>query len=57
MKNAGVRVDSLIYEGCYHAFEQVCPTANVSKRAFLFIEDAFRRAVDNCFAEQELPQN
>ncbi|MDF2893208.1 MAG: esterase/lipase, partial [Clostridia bacterium] len=37
LRKAGVPVDFEIYKGCYHAFEQMCPKAEVSKRAVSFL--------------------
>ncbi|WP_026883028.1 alpha/beta hydrolase [Clostridium akagii] len=52
LKKAGVTVDFEIYKGCYHGFDQVCPKAEVSKKATQFIVNAFKYAVDHYFAEQ-----
>ena len=52
LKKAGVPVEFKLFKGCYHAFEQMCPLARVSRRAVRFLTDAFRRAADNYFAEQ-----
>lgn len=53
LKEAGVPVDFKIFEGCYHAFEQMCPTAGVSKNAISFIVNAFKHATEYYFAEQK----
>lgn len=53
LRKAGVPVSLEIFEGCYHAFEQMCPNAGVSKRAISFLMDAFTYAVDNYFAKQQ----
>jgi len=54
LKKAGVLVEFQIYKGCYHAFEQMCPKAEVSKDAIKFIISSFKYAVDNYFAEQDI---
>jgi acetyl esterase/lipase len=54
LRKAGVPVDFEIYEGCYHAFEQICPKAEISKEAFAFIINSFKYAVENYFAEQKI---
>jgi len=52
LKKAGVPVEFEMYKGCYHAFEQVCPKAEVSKKAMAFIIKSFKYAVEHYFAEQ-----
>ena len=53
LRKAGVPVDFEVYQGCYHAFEQMCPAAEVSKKAIAFYMNAFKYAVDYYFAEQD----
>jgi len=50
LKKAGVPVEFEIYKGCYHAFEQMCPKAEVSKKAIAFIINSFKYAVEHYFA-------
>lgn len=52
LMKARVPVDFEIYKGCYHAFEQMCPRAEVSKKATAFLMDSFRYAAEHYFAEQ-----
>jgi acetyl esterase/lipase len=52
LRKAGVPVEFEMYKGCYHAFEQMCPKAEVSKKAITFIINSFKYAVENYFAEQ-----
>jgi len=52
LRKAGVKVSFRIFEGCYHAFEQVCPKAEISKSAIEFITTEYAFAVENYFAEQ-----
>jgi len=54
LRKAGVKVSFRIFEGCYHAFEQVCPTAEISKSAIEFITTEYAFAVENYFAEQTI---
>jgi acetyl esterase/lipase len=54
LRKAGVSVDFEIYEGCYHAFEQICPKAEISKKAVAFIVNSYKYAVKNYFAEQNI---
>lgn len=52
LRKAEVKVSFRIFEGCYHAFEQVCPKAEISKSAIKFITTEYAFAVENYFAEQ-----
>ncbi len=54
LRKAGVPVEFEIYKGCYHAFEQMCPKAEVSKKAIAFIIHSFKYAVEHYFAEQNI---
>lgn len=51
LKKAGVHVDFEIYKGCYHAFEQMCPKAEISKKAISFLVKSFEYAVNHYYAE------
>lgn len=52
LKQAGVPVSFEIFEGSYHGFELVKPSARKSKKAFAFYTKAFQYAVDHYFAKQ-----
>jgi acetyl esterase/lipase len=52
LRKAGIPVEFEIYKGCYHAFEQMCPKAEVSKKAMSFIINSFKHAVEHYFSEQ-----
>ena len=52
LKKVGVTVNFKIYKGCYHGFDQLCPKAEISKKATTFIVNAFKYAVEHYFAEQ-----
>lgn len=54
LRQAGVPVNFQVYKGCYHAFEQVCPKAEISQRAFTFIKNSFKYATENYFAKQKI---
>jgi acetyl esterase/lipase len=54
LRKAGVPVEFEIYKGCYHAFEQMCPKAEVSKKAITFFISSFKYAVEHYFAEQNI---
>ena len=45
LKASGIPVDVKVYEGCYHAFEQMCPEARISKEAVGWIMERFAYAV------------
>jgi acetyl esterase/lipase len=47
LRKAGVRVDFKIFKGCYHGFDQICPKADISKKAISFVEKSFKKAVDS----------
>jgi acetyl esterase/lipase len=54
LRKAGIPVEFEIFKGCYHAFEQMCPKADVSKRAIAFIINSFKYALEHYFAEQNI---
>lgn len=51
LRRAGVPVEFEVYKGCYHAFEQICPNAEISKKAMTFFIGAYEYAVKHYFAE------
>ena len=53
LRNAGVPVKFKLFEGCYHGFEQLCPKAEVSKKAMIFVLTAYKYAVGHYFADQK----
>jgi len=53
LREAGVPVEFDLYQGCYHAFDQVCPRAKVSKEAINFLLNSFKYAVENYYAKQK----
>jgi acetyl esterase/lipase len=54
LRKAGVKVSFRVFEGCYHAFEQMCPNAEISRSAIGFITSEYAYAVENYFAEQAI---
>ncbi len=52
LRKSGVPVDFEIFNGCFHAFEQMCPKAAVSKKAIAFVMNSFKYAVEHYSAEQ-----
>jgi acetyl esterase/lipase len=55
LRAAGVPVHFARYPGCYHAFEQISPSARVSQEAVAFLLDAYQYAVAHYFAAQNRP--
>jgi acetyl esterase/lipase len=53
LRKAGVPVDFEVFHGCFHAFEQLCPKAQVSKKAVEFFLQSYRHAAANYFADQK----
>ena len=52
LREAEVKVDFQVYQGCYHGFDAVCPGAEVSKRALDFLMESYKKATETYFAEQ-----
>ncbi|GKU24252.1 alpha/beta hydrolase [Clostridium folliculivorans] len=52
LKKAGIPVHFEIFNGCYHGFDQICPKAEVTKKAHEFLVNSFKYATENYFAEQ-----
>ncbi len=52
LTDAGIPVQFRLFPGCYHAFDQICPHAAVSREAASFLANAFQYAVNHYFAEQ-----
>ena len=46
LQNAGVDVNYKVFEGAYHAFEQVCPNAKISKQAVDFVLSSYAQSMD-----------
>jgi len=51
LQKAGVPAKVDVYEGCYHAFDTMCPNAAISKQATGKMLEEFRFAVENHFAK------
>jgi uncharacterized membrane protein YkvA (DUF1232 family) len=47
----GVPVSLKLFVGCYYGFEQICPNAEISKKALRFLMTEYEHAVDHNFAE------
>jgi acetyl esterase/lipase len=51
LKNAGVPVNFKIFKGCCHAFQQIVPWADISKKAISFVVNSYKYAVEHYFAD------
>ena len=51
LQKCGVPVHFKVFEGCFHAFDIMCPDAEVTKEAVRFLVDSFNYAVGNYFSE------
>ena len=51
LKKLGIPVHFRVFDGCFHAFERMCPDAKITKEAIDFYMEAFKYAVDNYFAK------
>ncbi|MGQ7297502.1 alpha/beta hydrolase [Quadrisphaera sp. KR29] len=56
LREAGVRVESRVYPGCFHGFDILVPTARVSREATAFLLEGFRRWCAELTAPQPTPQ-
>lgn len=52
LKKYNVKANLLVYKGCYHGFDTVCPNAKKSKNATNELLKAFKYACENYFNEQ-----
>jgi acetyl esterase/lipase len=52
LRRAGVSAEVTIYEGCYHAFDQICPKADISQIAVKKMLEEFLYAAAHYFAKQ-----
>jgi len=52
LEKCGIPVNFKVFEGCFHAFDRMCPEAGISKDAISFLTDNFMYAVENYQAPQ-----
>lgn len=52
LEDAGITVQSKVFDRCYHAFDLVAPEASPSKEAIAFTQQCFRDAIDTYTAAQ-----
>ena len=53
LENNGIPVHFKVFDGCFHAFDQMCPDADISKEAVAFLMDSFTYAVKEYFSPQK----
>ncbi|MFO7636918.1 MAG: alpha/beta hydrolase, partial [Clostridia bacterium] len=53
LKKCGIPVKFRLFKGAFHAFDQLCPRAGISKEASSFICEAFKYASGHYYAEQD----
>ena len=52
IKESGTPVQFKIFDGCFHAFEEMCIGTNIAKQAISFLMESYKFAVQNYFAPQ-----
>lgn len=52
LQAAGVEAEIDVYEGCFHAFETMCPKKPIAQRAIQKYTEKFQYAAENYFAKQ-----
>ena len=53
LKQNGIKTHFKTFDGCFHAFDQMCGKTNIAKEAVTFLMDSFLYAVNNYFAPQK----
>ena len=53
LKTHGVHVDFKVFDGCFHAFDQLHRDTEISKEAIYFLMEKYMFAVSNFFAPQK----
>jgi len=56
LKKCGISVHFKVFDGCFHAFDRMCPDAGITKEAIAFLMDSFNYAVNNYFSPQRSEQ-
>ncbi|MCL2050902.1 MAG: alpha/beta hydrolase [Lachnospiraceae bacterium] len=56
LKNCGITAAFKVFEGCFHAFDQICPDTDIAKEAVAFLMEHYNNAVKNHFAPQEVKE-
>jgi len=52
LRESGVPVHFRVFDGCFHAFDMMCPRTGVAREAVAFLMDTFRYAAEHYFAAQ-----
>jgi len=55
LEASGVPTHFKVFDGCFHAFDQICPDTEISKEAVEFLMESFNYAVENYFSPSPLP--
>jgi acetyl esterase/lipase len=51
LKKSGVPTEFKIYDGCFHAFDQMCKDTEIARQATIFLMDRFSYAAQHYFSE------
>jgi acetyl esterase/lipase len=51
LRDCGIPTHFKVFDGCFHAFDMVCPEASVSKEAAALIKTSFQYAAEHYFAK------
>ncbi|GHU78356.1 hypothetical protein FACS1894188_13390 [Clostridia bacterium] len=52
LRDSGVITHFRVFEGCFHAFNTICPKTNIAKEANAFLMETFEYAAAHYFAKQ-----
>jgi len=52
LRKAGVPMHFKVFDGCFHAFDMICPKTSVGKEAAKLLMSSFKHAIKNYFAPQ-----
>ena len=51
LRKAGIETHFKVFEGCFHAFNMMCPKSSVAKEATALLETTFKYAVQNFYSK------
>ena len=54
LKAAGVPAECVVFSGCFHGFDMLCPLANPSKQARALMRESFKTAIERYSVEQPI---
>jgi len=52
LEKSGILIHFKVFDGCFHAFDRMCPDTEITKEAVSFLMDTFNYAINNYFAPQ-----